>query len=77
MLLTSNSLIKTMNHKLLFKTPRLTIDNTDRIGIVGDNASGKTTLLNILSSRLQPDKGTIKCSTKTHLTQQIENTLFP
>ncbi len=32
----------------------------DRIGIIGDNGKGKTTLLNIISERLQPDSGRVE-----------------
>ncbi|AKL94619.1 ABC transport system ATP-binding protein [Clostridium aceticum] len=37
-----------------------TLLRNDRIGIVGPNGMGKSTLLNIMSSRLQPDSGNIE-----------------
>ncbi len=37
----------------------LTLERYERLGIVGPNASGKTTLLNLLDERLQPDSGTL------------------
>lgn len=37
-----------------------TLARTDRIGIVGKNGLGKSTLINILNGKLQPDSGTIE-----------------
>lgn len=33
----------------------LIVQNTDRIGIVGNNGTGKSTLLNLISGDLTPD----------------------
>lgn len=40
------------------------IKNGDRIGLVGYNGTGKTTLANLLSGKLLPDKGTIEKANK-------------
>lgn len=42
----------------------LSISKTDRIGIIGKNGQGKSTLINLLSGELQPDEGTIKKHSK-------------
>ncbi|MBR6401517.1 MAG: ABC-F family ATP-binding cassette domain-containing protein [Firmicutes bacterium] len=39
------------------------INKTDRLGIVGDNGCGKTTLINMLCGRIQPDSGTVEIGT--------------
>jgi ATP-binding cassette subfamily F protein uup len=41
-----------------------TILRGDRIGILGPNGCGKTTLLNLLLGRLQPDSGQIRLGTR-------------
>lgn len=41
-----------------------TVMRGDRIGIIGPNGCGKTTLLNILLGRNQPDNGTVEHGTK-------------
>jgi len=38
----------------------ITISNTDRIGIIGKNGKGKTTLMNLLANRLQSLTGYVK-----------------
>ena len=38
----------------------------ERIGLIGPNGSGKTTFLNLLSDRLQPDTGSIDKGINTH-----------
>jgi ABC transport system ATP-binding/permease protein len=39
----------------------------DKIGIIGDNGCGKTTLLNILRGKLQPQSGTVKHGSKLEI----------
>ena len=39
---------------LLFRHINLTINARDRIGVIGNNGKGKSTLLNVLSGGLKP-----------------------
>ena len=41
-----------------------TVMRGDRIGIIGANGCGKTTLLNLLLGRLQPDQGEVRLGTR-------------
>src|SRR6185295_13575838 len=45
---------------LLFKDINLSINARDRIGVIGNNGKGKSTLLNVLSGGLTPLSGEIK-----------------
>ena len=45
--------------KEIFKGLNLTIELGEKIGIIGDNGSGKTTFVNLLSGLLQPNTGSI------------------
>ncbi len=51
---------KSFGDRLLLDIENLAIDSEDKIGIVGLNGVGKTTLMDILSKRLIPDEGTVK-----------------
>jgi ABC transport system ATP-binding/permease protein len=39
----------------------------DRVGIIGGNGMGKSTLLNIITNRLQPDSGVVDIGTTVHI----------
>lgn len=43
----------------LFSDLSVTISEGDRLGVVGINGTGKSTLLRIIANRLEPDEGTI------------------
>ena len=45
---------------LLFKEINLSINGRDRIGVIGNNGKGKSTLLNVLSGGLKPLTGELK-----------------
>lgn len=50
-------------HEPLVRTPELTIERGDRIGLVGPNGSGKTTLLKTVTGQLPPVKGRYELGT--------------
>lgn len=43
----------------LFETASFTVDEMEKVGIIGINGTGKTTLLKILTGMETPDKGTV------------------
>jgi ATPase subunit of ABC transporter with duplicated ATPase domains len=45
--------------RVVFDSVTVGIDEGDRIGIVGRNGDGKSTLMKILTGRLEPDKGKV------------------
>jgi macrolide transport system ATP-binding/permease protein len=53
---------KSFNLRKVLTNISFEIKHGDRIGLVGYNGTGKTTLANILSGKLSPDKGTIEKS---------------
>ena len=60
LLLECGQIQKYFGDRLIVKIDRLKIDSKDRIGIVGANGAVKTTLINLLSQRLEPDQGWVK-----------------
>lgn len=59
-LLVAKNVTKSMGDKLLFKGVDLTLSPGSRLGIVGKNGTGKTTLLKVLAGLIPQDMGTIK-----------------
>jgi len=59
-LITARSVEKSLGGRLLFRGVDAHVGPGTRLGIAGNNASGKTTLLNALAGILPPDKGRIR-----------------
>ncbi len=62
-LIVATGIAKTRGGKLLFRDVDVVVRRDVRLGIVGNNASGKTTLLHILAGDLSSDAGTVKRAT--------------
>ena len=58
---------KSFGEKCVLKDFSYRMDRHDRIGIVGGNGMGKSTLLNLIAGRLQPDSGTIETGATVNL----------
>lgn len=58
--------------KLILDIKNFTILEEDRIGIVGENGAGKTTMLNILMNNIQPDEGQIFLTESYSYISQME-----
>lgn len=73
MLLVECSKIKKyFGDRLILEIDELKIYSGNCIGIVGVNGVGKTTLINILSKRLEPDEGFVKLYKKAGYISQLE-----
>lgn len=59
MLISLDSVCKTFLDKQVLKNISLSVNDRDRIGLLGINGIGKSTLLNIISGQLEYDEGTI------------------
>lgn len=55
----AEGLTSTYGEKTLFKDVNFIINENNRIGLIGVNGSGKTSLLNVISGETSPEKGTI------------------
>lgn len=60
MLASLNNITKIYNGNILLDNVSLVIDETDKIGLVGNNGCGKSTLLKILTGSVEPDRATEK-----------------
>ncbi|MBJ7450134.1 MAG: ABC-F family ATP-binding cassette domain-containing protein [Parachlamydiales bacterium] len=59
-LLIATNLSKSLGGRELFKGVNIRLNPGKRLGIVGKNGTGKTTLLKMLAGQITPDLGTIK-----------------
>ena len=81
-LLAVSNIKKSFVERTLFEGMSFEIDASDKVGLVGANGCGKTTLFNILSKRDVPDEGSVYISrdavigTMQQHTDDGENTLF-
>lgn len=65
---------KYFGDRLILDIDNLKIYSEDRIGIVGRNGVGKTTLINVLSQKLEPDDGIVKLyGTYSYISQLEES----
>lgn len=55
---------KSFDDKVLIRNLDLIVRRGDRIGLLGPNGCGKSTLINLLLEELEPDSGEIKTGTK-------------
>ena len=60
MLVSLNNITKFYNGNQLLNNISLSIDETDKIGLVGNNGCGKSTLLKIITGSVEPDRFTEK-----------------
>lgn len=59
MLLSCTGLTKSFGDKLILDQVGFSIQEEDRVGLIGVNGAGKSTLLNLLTGRYEPDEGEI------------------
>ncbi|MGN4124427.1 Msr family ABC-F type ribosomal protection protein [Lysinibacillus sphaericus] len=62
----------TFFEKEIIVIDRLAVHQFDRIGIVGDNGVGKSTLMKLLAGRLQPTRGQVRHYVDSGYFEQIE-----
>lgn len=82
--LRTQGLAKSHAGRLLFKGVDLEIERGDKIGLIGPNGCGKTTLLDILVGRQEPDAGTVERSqtarigyfAQHHATMDFDRTVY-
>ena len=59
------------NKDLLFSNINLTLNNQNKVALIGNNGAGKSTLLKIIAGILQPSGGIVKTSSKPYYLPQL------
>lgn len=70
----AENLSKTFEDKLLFEKATIHIRFKEHVALVGENGTGKSTLLKLLLGKIQPDKGNVKIGSSVkigYLSQHI------
>ena len=58
-LVTLSNLEKTFGQRVLFDNLSFGLENGERVGLIGANGAGKTTIFKAITGELIPDAGTI------------------
>src|SRR4026208_813699 len=56
---TLSNIEKHFGQRVLFEDLSFTIDRGERVGLIGDNGTGKTTLFKVIAAEVQPENGTV------------------
>ena len=67
---------KIYGEKVIFDDVSLGIHSGDKIGVIGVNGTGKTTLLKIIAKINEPDKGQIICGNGIRVSYLPQNPEF-
>ena len=74
MVLSVSNMTKSFADRVILKDVNLTIEEHDRIGLIGANGAGKTTLLNIIAEHAEYDSGEVAVDTRTSIGYLHQNT---
>ena len=75
-LLTMENVSKSFTERMLFDNINLGINDNDRIGVIGINGTGKSTLLKIIAGLEEPDSGTITKGKKVRIEYLPQTPVF-
>ena len=59
MILNISNLSKSFGDRLLFEHANLSVEKGDRVGLIGANGTGKTTLFRLITGEEEPDEGAV------------------
>lgn len=62
-----NGICKAYDNRVLIKDFTYEFNPEDRVGVIGGNGTGKSTLMNIITGRVEPDAGTVEIGSTIHI----------
>ena len=77
MLLSGEQLTKTYGTRTLLDGVSFYVDRGDKVGVIGVNGTGKSTLLRLLAGAEEPDEGTVRPDPNVRLEYLPQNPVFP
>ena len=75
-LLTIKNLTKAHTNKILFDDVDFSVNENEKVGLIGINGTGKSTLLRLIAGLDEPDKGTIIKGNNVHIRYLPQNPVF-
>ena len=66
-MITLNNLSKNYGQKVLFKNISLNINKGEKIGLIGPNGTGKTTLFSLILGEVESSSGEVRVNKNTHI----------
>ncbi len=76
-LITAEHITHSYTERLLFDDASFSLNEHEKVGIIGINGTGKSTLLKILAGKEIPDQGTITMGSNLRLGYLPQNPVFP
>ncbi|HMO26042.1 MAG TPA: ABC-F family ATP-binding cassette domain-containing protein, partial [Tepidisphaeraceae bacterium] len=76
-LLTIDNLLLSFGQRVLFDHVFLQLDRGERVGVVGDNGTGKTTLFKMIAGEQSPDSGSVSVARGTKIGYLRQDATFP
>jgi ATP-binding cassette subfamily F protein 3 len=76
-MLSVNNLAKSFAQQLIFKDISFVINPGERVGLLGPNGCGKTTLLRIITAEEQPDRGSVFIDPQTRVGYLRQGLVYP
>ena len=75
-ILSAENIIKSYGERVLFNKASFYLQEGEKIGIIGINGTGKSTLLKMLAGLEEPDEGTITCANHVVISYLSQHPVF-
>ena len=76
-LITAEHLTHSYTERKLFDDASFSLNEQEKVGIIGINGTGKSTLLKILAGREEPDEGTVIMGRNLRIGYLPQNPVLP
>jgi ATP-binding cassette, subfamily F, member 3 len=75
-IVTLSNLDKSFGDRVIFRDLSFLIDRGERVGLIGDNGTGKTTLFKIITGEVQPESGSVAIARSIKLGHLTQDAIF-
>ena len=75
-IVTLSNIEKSFGQREIFRGLDFLIDRGERVGLIGDNGTGKTTLFKIITGEVQPESGTVAIAKTIKLGHLTQDAIF-